>query len=797
MEPQGFYDDPKKMFEMMTAGSGLPMPTFPGLAEVMQQANQYAQDIFSDRAALFEILERYEATLRKRWIKKTGEQRRKVLLTAFPNMPARHRPDFEAIRRENSKQIRAGTNFRDAFLLPSINLEDLLNPKHLLLFLASRGRTAPNVFINSDFNSIHLATVTYAITPSYLNGYTMLLTGQKTPSTYGRLVAWDDDVEAFDMMSKGTGIQPGEGLLVLEIQQRKLRFLLKCAQIILQDLPLEDPSLQKQPAPPEVVLGNEASEWPSLVKEVVQAPYRVPDKYDVSRLIAYISAKRDETQDHFWLLREDPSYFKDTVLDWSGHRQERVLTISGKSHPILRDDEFWERVLGNVVIEAYGSMVFWNLLVKDAENLLALRDRFEDQIEHDADLPEEYEHALCHFSFFVERATEGALGLWKVGMPASPPVRYHFYREPHEPGSTMIRVREKKNSFQEKDHFLWLLNRLTMDDQVFLCGLDNITDELERVIRSDPKNRDRLSSWLAQALSNLSLLGEIKRQIGLLKPGPPITEALPLADRQAEFNEKMVTHAKVHGPNFKDMELAALGTPLARFYFPSHKRRTATTTKEMQDAEANLDHFWQQVDDRFVRNLGRPLHQLSGVGEERMLRRTPDWIEPAQVPKRTASNTQDITHQFSAIELERRTAKTIAPDTPSAVRQKDKIRGAATEPKLETAEEPPTIAEPPKLTVSKRGFKVFSTLFYVPREDDPPGEIPWSEFLSAMASIGFSVKKLNGSAWVFAPLNDLFQRSIIFHEPHPASKIPYHIARRYGRRLERAYGWTGASFVRG
>ena len=90
--------------------------------------------------------------------------------------------------------------------------------------------------------------------------------------------------------------------------------------------------------------------------------------------------------------------------------------------------------------------------------------------------------------------------------------------------------------------------------------------------------------------------------------------------------------------------------------------------------------------------------------------------------------------------------------------------------------------------------------FYSPFEDDkPPGEIPWSEFLSAMASVRFSIKKLDGSAWVFTPHieSDVFQQSIIFHEPHPSSKIPLRIARRFGRRLERTYGWSGGSFERG
>lgn len=231
---------------------------------------------------------------------------------------------------------------------------------------------------------------------------------------------------------------------------------------------------------------------------------------------------------------------------------------------------------------------------------------------------------LCHFAYFVEQVTKGALGLWKIGMPASPPVRNHYYREPHEAGSTMIRIGARKNVNQQKDHFLTLMNQLTTDEQIFLCGLDNLTDELERLIRSDSKSRDRLSSWLARALSNLSFLGEIKRQIGLLKPRPPITEALSLADQQAEFNKKMTTFAKVLGPGSKGMKLAVFGTPLGKFSCPSHKRCTMATTREMQDAETNLDGFWQQVDGHFTQALEKPLYEVAGAEEKRTLLRTPD-----------------------------------------------------------------------------------------------------------------------------------------------------------------------------
>lgn len=97
-----------------------------------------------------------------------------------------------------------------------------------------------------------------------------------------------------------------------------------------------------------------------------------------------------------------------------------------------------------------------------------------------------------------------------------------------------------------------------------------------------------------------------------------------------------------------------------------------------------------------------------------------------------------------------------------------------------------------------RVLKVFKTLFYSPSVTSTPGEVARKDFLYAMLSIGFVPGKLYGSVWQFSPDLDKLavERSVQFHEPHNVNtKILYCIARRHGRRLNRAYGWDGSSFT--
>jgi hypothetical protein len=104
-----------------------------------------------------------------------------------------------------------------------------------------------------------------------------------------------------------------------------------------------------------------------------------------------------------------------------------------------------------------------------------------------------------------------------------------------------------------------------------------------------------------------------------------------------------------------------------------------------------------------------------------------------------------------------------------------------------------------RYVVDKRTYKVFKTLFHVPADElgDVPRAVKWDEFKRAMARIGFAVEKLPGCAWKFTPTAAMdldVQRGIHFNEPHPEDEIPYNTARRFERRLSRAYGWSGRSF---
>ncbi|OJD16961.1 hypothetical protein AJ78_02895 [Emergomyces pasteurianus Ep9510] len=806
--PSDFYSSPDGIFANLPPGLPRP-PDFPSPEKARRQAKEFCTSILASWSTLNTILNRHEAVLRKRWLKKTKEQRKKILTSAFPDIPSTHRPDYNALRKGR------GGGSRDAYLRPYINIEDLVEAKTLLLFLNARGRNPPSMFAHADLDAMHLGLVSGTICPVFLNEYTMFLEGE-TVNSYGRLVSWNDDDEAFDIMYSGRGVHPGEGLLILETQQGTLEFLLNCCRGILHDMDsaaLVDPNIPIQPEPPAIV--REPTEWPTMASIAAESPYRVPANIDFERLRAVFAARCSAAADHILTLREDPGYFCDALGDCYEHRQEPMLDVNKKPHPVFGTHLFWARVYGSVIGSAYVALIGYDSLYHQVERLITLRAKYSAKISPKAALPREYMKALLVFRESLDIISKGSIEDLKKAVPASPPIRSLFIREQHAPGSSIIPLRSKDIS---SDYFFWLFQALWDEEQLFLCRLPDLADEIERLVNSDPKEKAKFSPFVTDMFSDLGLLAGALREVNTYFPwaaGMEQQKDMSYPDGEIFEEAKGLLSLAVNiSKYFKDKELVTLKleTPFdGKFTYPSDKRKTRQHVEAMRKAEQNLDSFWETIDLYYRRNTDKTLletfHHL--LPNDRQLERTPEWVPLAAESKlQPALGASDNMHQpFSQLNIQ----DEIKTPTRSGAEEKVKIKTRGT-PCL--ASQQPQPSEPdigttvphhgtprhipdvqPTLHISKRALKVFSTLFHDPSQADQPGEIPWSDFLHAMVSAGFGPVKLYGSVWQFTPTKLDVSRSIQFHEPHPRNKIPFKVARRFGRRLNRAYGWHGAMFT--
>ncbi|KAL8854456.1 MAG: hypothetical protein Q9221_000727 [Calogaya cf. arnoldii] len=315
-----------------------------------------------------------------------------------------------------------------------------------------------------------------------------------------------------------------------------------------------------------------------------------------------------------------------------------------------------------------------------------------------------------------------------------------------------------------EDYLYWLLGEMQNWTEVlgWRCDLALLFQEIELLFAKDQKQKNRLTPSLFGVISDLALLTEVQRQLrlSLFRECPVFT----WSDEEEHVYQETsaVLIKKIHDDFLDQTIFAPLVPDLRVFDYPSDKPRTPTTTAQIRSAERALDDFWANIDELCASKTGKSFNDIIGDWiTSRDVERTPEWA--TNIKKESTPESYDVHHAMAT--LVERTETSTGPDTTE--------NGA------------------PKIPVKKKAFNTFAALFGKPVADKLPGELPWSDFKRAMVNVGFGAEKLQGSAWLFASEKG----NIIFHEPHPESKLPMHWARRIARRLNRNFGWTMDTFA--
>lgn len=827
------FNDPAS-FARLLQGSGMPIPTLSSPTSVRTEAQDRSTKIFASYKVLRDIIERHEAPIQRRWTKKPTKQRLAILSKAWgPKMAAMHRPDFDAFKKESPEQRNRGTKFRDSFIWPYINQEDLGTAKALPLLLNARGRHPPSAFAAADGNMMHVGRVCGAIVPIFLNEWTMILNGVTNAEEYGKLVSWDEHEDAFDWSATRKQFLPGEGLMILEAQERLLAFLVDCCKQLLHDISEADlTSDVKYPIVPQPQRKSEieVNGFESLAVLAAEAPYRVPAEIDFERIESLLAARVSAAEDHLWALREDPSYLTETLQEIKEHRQEQVLDPKGKQHPVCTPpyaNMLWSRCISTMLTQAVNELEVFSQLHKQAQELRVLQAKHAAAISPLKGLPKEYLYALLKFRYFLTRAAKGPQGRLSQSFPASPPVRQWWKRLSGSDPMAPITVQGVPNAAKTKmdrarDDLQQTLAVIWEDGRdLFLLQLPTVVDELNRLIETEPKVKEQVSAYIANTIGALSIITECMRQLEIYQPWANGFEdqAVDLqddidkewADQVTKRLQPMLSAVQLHEQRLGQVSKFGDITD-GRFTYPIEKRRTKENVEALRKAEANLDAFWATVDQHMHSKVGSLKGTALGrlLSQPRLLQRTPEWVEPPPKTKEAKADTAKpseaagpddldvLTKPLSAFYFSR-----LGPEKPDVIlplpRTKIKTKGTPANPSsaagtVDVAADDSPDAQP-TLAVDARALKVFRTLFYNPAKTSTPGEVPWTDFLHAMTYTGFLAEKLYGSVWQFRPTRLDVERPIQIHEPHPHSKIPFRIARRHGRRLNRAYGWYGSMFV--
>lgn len=814
--------------------------------EARSRAEPMSKKIWENFHRLRTIISRYEMVIQRRWAKKSKNKRKQTLRLAWastsdpppPPIAEKHRPEVHYLRETKHTPEKEGYSFcrnpveedkRHLFFWPRVNLEDLSQLEPLLLLLNARGRHSPPTFAFADLEPVHFGLRIDRLShPPYLDMYNMVLTGQEGPETYGQLVSWEEDPTAYRRLHMGRDTSPGEGLWILEIQDRLYRFLVNVCEDILHDQLDDDYShllaLPVAPEPPLPTANGQANASAmSLLTTRNEIAYHLPAKLDIRRLQNLIASKLAEAEDTLWALREDPSFFAMTLENVYQSRPEQLRDTANRPHPLVATPEgrlkfmpYIVRFMWTIYVPAVDRWGFLHDMVSRlAELKEQLFDKADPPIRPEDDLPPELSMAIYSLLTHLNSLTEDSLHHVLCRARPSPPLR-DFYRRKLDFNLKLAQNRPLASCAdvilsgvpfpREVAYYTWVLGRMSPSkgDGV---GLHDCVEELERINRSTAGHK--LTSTLQAAeLSDFTIVSECIRQLELFQPWAATFEA-GRTDRitAQKLKEEAEETDRVQKPFVQwtpSRGACTLGAKLAHMPYPVDKPPTEANIAAMRLAEGYLDDFWvAAMAELETRNL--LTDRVSKILLHASPERTPIWVEPAKTKvQATQKNNDQLPSPFQCGPDDTQAASTKF--RPAEPRIKVKSRGVARPPVVEPGNgEAPGEAAPATgstFDVDERTMKVIDMLFYTHRPGAPQGEVPWTEFTYMMHHVGFGVEKLMGSAWQFTPGPELIEhgctRGIQCHEPHPSSKLPFTHARRFGRRLTRTYGWCVETFrVRG
>ena len=332
------------------------------------------------------------------------------------------------------------------------------------------------------------------------------------------------------------------------------------------------------------------------------------------------------------------------------------------------------------------------------------------------------------------------------------------------------------------------------------AALYHLLDDVASVFRANETTKDLMSPRVSQLFAQTSVVAECIMQHSVWYDTPQgngINKDAPHSHRE-DFLQWLYHLDQCQLP------VHAINPFRGKLAYPAHKVRNRSNVQAMRTAEATLDRFWECVDTFYEEKTGVSQHEVirQCILEGGQMQRTPPWEEPLATKPKPMAQPEYVYQPFSRIFHNQAMQITGAFDRLAIEEKtKPKTKGSTTVP---VADEPanivPTTSEDTSqqtFTLDKRAYRTMKALFHVALSDneDFPKAIKWDEFKRAMVRIGFAAEKLQGSAWQFTPSKALdVDRGIHFHEPHPDSDIPYIMARRFGRRLERVYGWRSDMF---
>ncbi|KAL9004386.1 MAG: hypothetical protein Q9188_002802 [Gyalolechia gomerana] len=555
--------------------------------------------LFKAWTQLGHIFAQHQTVLSKRWLKKSSKQRREILSNAWPGMPEMHRPDFEK---------------DSALRFPYINLEDLSQPKPLLLMIVSRSQNCPSIFTNADAQSIRVGIRSEMIILKYVRGYAMYLNRERTREGYGRLVSWEENhCEALQKCIQGIELDPGMGPMILEIQRDLLQFLVRCSEAILHDIPLVDipklstssstdplrPQHQPRPGAENSRSRTNSLEYGSFAAFTSESLYRAPDAYDFTRLRSLVQAKYREAKDHFFLIHGGPVYFADLMHEACGHSMEAIMNPRYNSNYTQFSEAAWDEALFNVLQKTDHDVFLWDSISSLVDVLISTYAMHKANIQPGQFLPNAYKEGFSGLGMSLMTVNNGYLAGPGACMSAMPSFRRQIVTKESSDGQyTSLLTKKPDDQFD-----IWLRRRIApyyeIEEVLFKgIGLALLVKDLR--VFDYPSDKLRVATTIAKMRSAEQALDMTKGDEEKATQDLDVSFALRTLE---ERTESTIDQTQQAAPRQKSKTRGPSSCPT----YPAREEPTAETVEDTPPSPTLRVAVKKKAFSTFAALFGRPV----------------------------------------------------------------------------------------------------------------------------------------------------------------------------------------------
>ncbi|KAF7920587.1 uncharacterized protein EAE97_011480 [Botrytis byssoidea] len=726
-------------------------------------AKSYADAIEDDVKYLHRMVAAHGNMIINRWRKKSRDKRTKTLQTAFFRIfPTKwnfvhDHYDHADITWQPMRE------FREALLVPWLNLETLRDDSYkLLALLHARTKYSPEQWVAFDNHSMTTSWVTGALRTEYADCCVVIY-----GSNYGDITPWNTTkVHQMDIISFP------RGRLILEVQSIILKTLRGTVEDLLLGADTESSSSKWHMLVDSDFRGASSSiAWSNFSDQTFMAPI-----FDLDRLLNISKAAFHEAEDHLWVLQTDPVY-----LQYLAKLARQGWLSKGTG------DRFLPHSSWMLCYKAFTTVQRWS---------------FRDNINCGEDLPRKYSMALACLELLLINLLLQRLKKLGDCLPS-----FRRFSEDYKILDTGNAVRAKLNTDKFPtskamfygDHLHWCIVQITADpeepnnyDASMLLGF--LTDWLNKDTTT-AQDKQRLEPQILEILYEFATTYEL---LAAVRQHRPLFKATDIDTARIEGRGRLAWRGVPDEERSQGTErLAELLKIIELTPFPKGKKDGAWLSKA-DEARDNTSDLWAHVRTIHASILKKHKFSTEKDYEHDMTMlsydRAPEHLLALKLQRESILQSKKPVQQPTTVDTNWDLTYAIEDLSTSNVSNRSKEK-TKTRPEQQTSsqseapgvesEDDPSRENPHKTVhIKSLNLPILSRMFPNTVEEYAAKPLDWRTFVSAMDDAGFAAMESGGSCVTF--LNTVDGGRIVFHKPHPTAKIEQSMLQAWGKRLGRS-----------